>query len=348
LISQLTEKREAPRLSEVECSSQDAIKWMQNLGAAPSKAHSENTMKLNLLLREKGQVSDLIQAVKLGSIDKKALDTVTLDFEFGRDYQESVAALKEMGIKVGLATTRILKPNEYRNLKALADLKPDSILVRNLGALFYFNQERKGEFELKGDFSLNVTNHLTASYLSSKGLSSMCLSYDLNHHQVNQVLKDSHKYSFGSQFEVTIFQYMPSFHMEHCVFAAFLSEGSSYRDCGKPCEKHEVRLKDQFQNWHQIKADQECRNTMFNAKSQSASRYLQDWKDLGLRYVRYEALKERGEELISKLSAHIDLINGQTDFQNLMEKIGSIESYGLSEGQFGKEKEYLSRKKFQN
>jgi putative protease len=132
------------------------------------------------------------------------------------------------------------------------------------------------------------------------------------------------------------------------VFAAFLSEGSSYRDCGKPCEKHEVRLKDQFQNWHQIKADQECRNTMFNAKSQSASRYLKDWQELGLRFVRYEALKERGEELISKLSAHIDLINGKTDFLNLMEKIGSIESYGLSEGQFGKEKEYSSRKKLQN
>ena len=62
--------------------------------------------------------------------------------------------------------------------------------------------------------------------------------------------------------------------MEHCVFAAFLSKGHSYRDCGKPCEKHHVELKDQFGNFHFIKADQECRNTMFNAIPQSAAKKI--------------------------------------------------------------------------
>ena len=63
--------------------------------------------------------------------------------------------------------------------------------------------------------------------------------------------------------EVTIHQYMPEFHMEHCVFAAFLSEGNSFKDCGKPCEKHNVMLRDFFGNHHYIKADQECRNTLY-------------------------------------------------------------------------------------
>jgi putative protease len=26
------------------------------------------------------------------------------------------------------------------------------------------------------------------------------------------------------------------FHMEHCVFCAFLSTGKDYRDCGRPCD----------------------------------------------------------------------------------------------------------------
>jgi putative protease len=297
--------------------------------------------RLNVLLREKGQVTDFVEAVQAQQLKLEAIDTVTLDFEFGRDYQASVEALRSLGCKVGLATTRILKPNEYRNLKVLLDLKPDSILVRNLGALYYLQEHAGAQLELRGDFSLNVTNHVTAAYLFAKGLKTLTLSYDLNQQQVSEVLSQAK----ASQMEVTIYQYMPSFHMEHCVFAAFLSEGSSFRDCGKPCEQHEVRLKDQFQNWHQIKADQECRNTMFNAKAQSAGRYLEGWAQQGLGYVRYEALKERGEELVTKLSAHIDLLEGRSEFAEMKERIGAIESYGLSEGQFGRDREYQSRKK---
>ncbi len=341
LVAELTEKRQSGRPSQEIRSVSVVNDWITS-----KEAHTEvqsQTPKLNVLLREKTQVQDLAAAIKSGQVDAKAIDTVTLDFEFGRDYQESCNELRTAGVKVGLATTRVLKPNEYRNLKVLAELNPDSILVRNLGALFYLTQEYKGRFELRGDFSLNVTNHLTASYLLGKGLSSLCLSYDLNHQQVQQLLEHSQ----ARQMEVTIYQYMPSFHMEHCVFAAFLSEGSSYRDCGKPCEQHEVRLKDQFQNWHQIKADQECRNTMYNAKAQSAGRYLEEWKTDGLGFVRYEGLKEKGEELITKLRAHIDLLQGRLSFSEMVNRVGAIESYGISEGQFGRDKEYQSRKKLQ-
>ncbi len=348
LVAQLTEKRQNVNAlnssSLLEISSSELEGWLKS---KPSPISQEpQKPRLNILLREKGQVKDLIEAIQSEKLIveeglKNNIDTVTLDFEFGRDYASSVEELKSVGLKVGLATTRILKPNEYRNLKVLANLKPDSILVRNLGALSYYLQEQTPGIELRGDFSLNVTNHLTADYLLKKGLSSLCLSYDMNHHQVGRVLETSS----AKNLEVTVFQYMPSFHMEHCVFAAFLSEGSSYRDCGKPCEKHDVRLKDQFQNWHQIKPDQECRNTMFNAKSQSASRYVDEWSQKGLGFVRYEALKERGDELITKITAHIEMLQNKINFEELLGCIGAVESYGISEGQFGKDKAYQSRKK---
>lgn len=341
LVAALTEKRESARPAQTTIAVEQVQEWIQSQSGETLVKSS--LLQLNVLLREKAQVKDLVVAIQDGLIDAKAINTVTLDFEFGRDYQESCSDLRSVGLKVGLATTRVLKPNEYRNLKVLAELNPDSILVRNLGALFYLNQEYQGRFELRGDFSLNVTNHLTANYLFTKGLNSLCLSYDLNHQQVHQVLEHSQ----AQKMEVTIYQYMPSFHMEHCVFAAFLSEGSSYKDCGKPCEQHEVRLKDQFQNWHQIKADQECRNTMFNAKAQSAGRFVEEWKTDGLGFVRYEALKEKGEELITKLNAHIGLLQGRLSFSELVAQVGGIESYGISEGQFGRDKEYQSRKRTQ-
>jgi putative protease len=345
LVAELTAFRQGPpqggKTALQILNTSQVLDWVQSKKRSTMLATT--VPRLNILLREKGQVSDLVGAIKGNQIDVIDLDTVILDFEFGRDYAPSVSELKNMGVRVGIATTRVLKPNEYRNLKVLAELKPDSILVRNLGALFYLQQENAGNIELRGDFSLNVTNHLTADYLLQKGLASLCLSYDLNNDQVRELLENSH----ANRMEVTVFQYMPSFHMEHCVFAAYLSNGSSYRDCGKPCEKHDVRLKDQFQNWHQIKADQECRNTMFSAKSQSAGRYISDWANRGLGFVRIEALKERGNELITKIVAHRDLLSGKIGFAELVEKIGAIESYGISEGQFGKDKEYQSRKKLQ-
>ncbi len=297
--------------------------------------------QFNILLRERQQVIDLIAATQAGLFSPRQINTVILDFEFGRDYQSSLSDLREKQFKVALATTRILKPNEYRNLKMLLDLKPDSILVRNLGALHYLNQNNINGIELHGDFSLNVTNHLTAQYLLSKGLNRLCLSYDLNYQQITTLLEKTET----QKMEITIYQHMPSFHMEHCVFAAFLSKGSSYRDCGKPCEKHEVKLKDQFQNWHQIKADPECRNTMYNARAQSATRHIDSWMPLGLGYVRFEALKEQGDELISKIISHLHFLDKKLNHQELLQQLDSVESYGVNEGALTKGHEYRSRKK---
>lgn len=297
-------------------------------------------LKLNLLLRDKGQVEDIAQAVKSGQLNTSRINLVILDFEFGLDFEPSLKVLKDQNLKVAIATTRILKPNEHRNVKHLLNLNPDAILARNLGAVQYL-QENNYQGQILGDFSLNVANHLTAQYLLNKGLSSVCLGYDLNHLQVSELIQSGQ----AERFEVTAYQYMPSFHMEHCVFAAFLSKGSSFKDCGKPCEKHEVKLKDQFGNWHQIKPDQECRNTMYNGTSQSAARYVKEWESFGLGFIRYEALKEKGAELISKIQAHLDFIGGQKDLASLIKELGDVESYGLSESHFQREKEYQSRKK---
>lgn len=315
----------------------DVEQWIEG---RKKPANSSNGLKLNVLLRNKGQVDDVVTAVLEKQINTAKLNFIILDFEFGRDYESSLQKLKEADLPVAIATTRILKPNEYVNLKSILRLNPDAILARNLGAVEIL-QKSGYKGKILGDFSINVTNHLTAQYLLDRGIDSQCVSYDLNQLQVSELLKSTE----ANKMEVTVFQYMPSFHMEHCVFAAFLSKGSSFRDCGKPCEKHEVKLKDQFGNWHQIKADQECRNTMFNSTSQSAARFIADWEKLGLGYIRYEALKERGGELITKVTTHLDFLNGTKDLTALMHDLGSVESYGLSESHFQRDREYQSRKK---
>ena len=283
-----------------------------------------NPPRLNILLREISQVKEfLIYANSVQDI----LGIVYLDYEFGKEYEASVKMLREAKIKVGIATTRILKPNEYYNFKVIERACPDVILCRNLGAVHYFSDKT---FELRGDFSLNVTNSLTAHYFLTKKLTSVCASYDLNASQLIDLLKKTDP----GTIEVTIHQYMPSFHMEHCVFAAFLSTGSSFKDCGKPCEKHRVELKDQFGNFHQLKADQECRNTMFNATSQSAAKLVFPFKKWGLSEFRFEALYERGIELQNKITTYARLVKDETEGsynEATMASLGGHEKYGLNQ-----------------
>lgn len=301
--------------------------------------HSTAQTKLNILLREISQVHDFLTfADKV----KDVIGVVYLDYEFGKGYAESVELIRAAGINVGIATTRILKPNEYYNFKIIERANPDVILVRNLGALYYFKNNAEKKFILKADFSLNVTNSVTADYFINKGLESVCASYDLNSTQLKALLNNSN----ASKMEVTIHQYMPSFHMEHCVFAAFMSKGSSFKDCGKPCEKHRLELKDQFGNHHQIKADQECRNTMFNATAQSAAKMIPQLKSLNVGEVRFEALYERGELLAKKIKGYRDVVLSESlsEIEAIINRLGVDEKYGLSDGA-QKEREYKDRKK---
>jgi putative protease len=302
---------------------------VEALAASPERKKVQTG--LNVLVRTKEQVDAILNV--------KGISSVILDFEFGKNYDASLKLLREHGFKTGIATTRILKPQEYYNLKLIARLNPDFVLVRNLGAMEYLKRETK--IPLIGDFSLNVTNSQSLTYLAGKGLETINVSYDLNQDQLLDLVKNGDP----SKIEVTIHQYMPEFHMEHCVFAAFLSKGSSFKDCGKPCEKHEVKLKDPYGNWHFLKADHECRNTFFKATPQSAGFLVETLKREGVASVRLEALNETPAELVKKINAYVKLLNGEARANDVMEELEVMESYGLGLGQMNKADTYHDRKK---
>lgn len=294
---------------------------------------------LNVLLRNRSQVEGLVQHFPQFLPYKDLISSVILDFEFGKDYAPSVEMIKGLGLKAGIATTRILKPSEYYNLNTIIRCQPDLILVRNLGAIEYLKS--KTDIPLIGDFSLNVTNSLSLDYLVKKGLGTVNVSYDLNQEQ----LFDLVDYADPSTVEVTLHQYMPEFHMEHCVFAAFMSTGSSFKDCGKPCEKHEVKLKDPYGNMHFLKADQECRNTFFKATPQSAGFLMQELRERGVGSFRLEALNEKVDEINLKILTYLKLLKGEINETHAMSALKVVESYGLGLGQLNKADTYKDRKK---
>jgi putative protease len=296
--------------------------------------------KLRILLREIDQVVSFLEKLNKETQLKEFIDSIILDFEFGKNYKAALELVRAADIRCAIATNRILKPGEYHHLKVLIRLAPDYILARNLGAK-QFLSEFAPEIEVAGDFSLNIANSHTSDYLFNKGFTTLTPGYDLNEDQLIELVK----HSSNKNFELTIHQYMPSFHMEHCVYAAFLSEGSSFRDCGKPCEKHKVELHDSFGNKHFIKADQECRNTMFNATSIGAASLIEKTNDLGVSLYRIEALFEDGKAIFDKFVGYTKLIKKEQTVDELNKYLGQSENYGLSSGQLFKKDQYLDRKK---
>jgi len=331
-IEKMSELRKKTKTLETSPSSDELKDWLSE-DSKNIPQYSEHS-KLNVLIREPEQVKSL-EGLKLGR--------VYLDFKHGKAYRKSVQLLKEMGHEVFICTTRILKSDKLRLLDIIDDIKPDGVLIRNLGALEYFKDKYNNNipYKLVGDFSLNVTNSLSASYLINKGLNTITPSYDLNRNQLLDLLAISP----GNNFEVTIHQYMPSFHMEHCVFAAFLSNGSSIKDCGMVCREHDVKIKDPYGVTHPIFPDQECRNTMFNGIPQSSSFLANELQSKGVRNFRFEALNEDTEELRNKIEAYLNLVSGKITSSELISELGTDERYGISAGQLNSNKVYKDRKK---
>jgi putative protease len=199
------------------------------------------------------------------------------------------------------------------------------VLIRNLGGLAHF---KDSPLRKVGDFSLNVANPLTAELLMEQGFESLTVSYDLNHSQVERLLEAAPP----EWFEVTIHQHMPLFHMEHCVFAAFLSNGHTHLDCGRPCERHDLRLRDRLGVDHPVKVDVGCRNTVFHAKAQSGASFLDGFVARGLRRVRVELVDEKMDDAQKLIRIYQDLIERRINGRELVSQLKVVNQLGVTEG----------------
>jgi putative protease len=261
-----------------------------------------------------------------------------VDFEDIRRGKDAVAQVREAGkgARIFLATPRIQKAGEQGFFKLIENAAPDGVLIRNLGAISYFAEYNAAQssnhqaLQLIGDFSLNVANPLTAAHFMSKGLERVTISYDLNIEQVLDLLGAAP----SPWFELTIHQHMPMFHMEHCVFAAFLSNGKSFLDCGRPCEKHRVHLRDRVGIEHPLRADVGCRNTLFNAVPQTGARFFAQLEAAGLRDYRIELLEENATDSRRIIRAYQALLDGQHEGEELWRTLKAQSQLGVTRGTY--------------
>jgi putative protease len=185
---------------------------------------------------------------------------------------------------------------------------------------------------LIGDFSLNAANELTTDLYLSKGLARWVPSYDLNWEQFQALMGRVDP----GRAEVVIHQHMPMFHNEHCVFAALLSKGKDATDCGRPCDRHALALKDWSGHEHVVKADVGCRNTVYNAIAQSASQYVRRMVDIGVRWFRVELLNETPGETKKLIGSYRGVLEGGEDGEKLWKELRASNVLGVTRGPLGR------------
>jgi len=213
-------------------------------------------------------------------------------------------------------------------LNQVRSANADGYLVRNYDHLKFFADSR-----CIGDFSLNIANRLTAEYFKNQfNLERVTASYDLNVLQLEALLSTAPP----EWFEITIHQHMPMFHMEHCVFCAFLSTGKDYHDCGRPCDRHTVKLRDRMGAEHPLKADAGCRNTLFNSQAQTGAEWVEKFRALGVRHFRLEFLNESVSEVEQTIARYRQLLRREISGTQLWRELRLFNQLGVTRGQMAK------------
>ncbi len=294
--------------------------------SATQTAVRSGTPELHLLVRTPDQLG---AALELGAA------SITLDYLDLYGLRPSVERVKSSGITARVASPRVLKPGEARILNFLLSLDC-AILVRSSGMLHALRE--KEHPPLIGDFSLNAANSLAAELYLELGLARVTPTHDLNAAQV----ADLARRTGGEKIEAVAYQHLPVFHTEHCVFCRFLSSGTSYRDCGRPCEKHRLELKDQAGRAHPVMADVGCRNTVFGAEAQEASGHLGEWTNAGIRHFRLEFAHESADQVRQVTRAFDLALAERMSFQKLAVELKRIAPQSTTEGSLFVPNDYLT------
>jgi U32 family peptidase len=289
--------------------------------ASPQNPNASTPANLIVLVRNLEQLEAALAA---------GAETVYCEFENPKKYRDAVAAFRSNSSRTAnstifVAPPRIFKTGEEWILEQVRSCNADGYLVRNCDHLKCFAGSR-----CVGDYSLNVANPLAADHFRNHfSLERVTASYDLNFTQLEALLRSAPP----EWFEITIHQHMPMFHMEHCVFCAFLSSGTDYTNCGRPCDSHDVQLRDRVGAAHPLKADAGCRNTVFNSQAQTGAEYVARMLALGARHFRVEFLNETPEQVKKTMAKYSQLLRGEIDGASLWRELKLHNQLGVTRGQ---------------
>lgn len=238
---------------------------------------------------------------------------------------KAVERARSRGLKIHLATLRVTKPGEEPIDARLSELKPDGYVVRHWGGMVRLLSTRT---VAHGDFSLNVTNSVTARHLLAKGFRTLTPSHDLDEAQLFAMLDATP----AAAWTMVLAHRIPTFHTEHCTYAHLLSEGRDFQTCGRPCESHRISLRDHLGNEHPVTVDASCRNTVFDSRFQTCAPLVPKLIARDVRRWRVEFTRESRDQALAILRAANALLTGRIDPDTFIHETRAVGRVGVGDG----------------
>lgn len=205
------------------------------------------------------------------------------------------ALLRSGGAELCVSLPRICKDREEPALRALLEEAKArgcvSAAAQNVGQLAL---ARELGFSLRGDFGLNVFNSRSLEQLKDWGLESACLSFELRHEQIRDLIK-------SLPCEALIYGRLPLMVVENCLVRNGL--GCAGRDLHGPCTKGHS-LTDRRGEVFPILPVFGCRSELENSRRL----YLADKPDYrrcGLTYGRLRFTDEGPEDCVRVLRQYL-------------------------------------------
>ncbi len=216
-------------------------------------------------------------------------DMIYLPAERIHDFD--TALCRSSGAELCVSLPRICKDREEPALRALlAEAKSKgctSAAVQNLGQL---TMARELGFALRGDFGLNVFNSRSLRQLADWGLESACLSFELRHEQIRDLIKPL-------PCEALVYGHLPLMVMENCLVRNGV--GCASRNLHDPCRGGHS-LTDRRGEVFPILPVFGCRSELQNSRCL----YLadkQDYRRCGLTYARLRFTTEAPDTCVRTL-----------------------------------------------
>lgn len=203
---------------------------------------------------------------------------------------EQYNAAKDLGINVIYYDDNIVRRNETTYPKTDKDL-----LIGGYGGIYAYRDSN----EFSTDYSLNCVNYKSVYMLHKLGAKRVCLSYEMNLDQINDLITDYNKHIGGNpNLEMIVYGKAPMMFTTYCPLKVF-------NQCGK-CKQNEYIIKDEYGSFP-IESHKDCTTTLLNGKNLNLIDDLENVK--GINTFRIQLTKESYDESVKIINMFKDKLN---------------------------------------
>ena len=256
----------------------------------PSQKINELRRKIITLLNEERNPKREEIKIKEETIKPITFDNQAKALAVYCNSKEQIEACRECGIDIIYNEDNVLRRNEVKYKKV-----DKEALVGGYGGIYYCN---KNNIKFSTDYSLNVVNHKTVYLLHSLGANRVCLSYEINQNQINDLTKNYEKENGGlPNLEMIVYGRAPLMFTHYCPLKVM-------NQCGK-CKQNEYIIKDEYGSFP-IESHNDCTTTILNGHILNLIDDLENIKNINT--FRINLTKENKEESINIINMFLNKI----------------------------------------